>query len=440
MTFKHIVLLLIFTLLSVYIAFLNPHEVEVYLTQSYSLHMPMVILLLGFILIGVIVTVILNLALQVQTSFKNLQIFFKNRHIEKRNHWRESQFEKGESAYASGNLEKARTIFDKILEEFPSHVGALNYMGNIVRQEGNLDRALTLHHKAAQVSPDNPKVLYSLAEDYDEAGLQAREIQALEKISRQEPNSPVILAKTREAYIKKGDWNNASLQQKRIVSLTRDKNGLDREQKLLGRLFYQNGMMHWDKGRVDAAISEFKKALKSSEKCLPAYITLGDAYLKSGNRKNAIRTWQSGFTFTHSPVCLLRIQQVLQDSKDRKDLVKIFQEAIDHAHNSVKNTAVMLLGMLHLEKGETEEAIKTLETVPADKSVLHSVLLANAYQQKQDTGKMEEATRSAFTIVKDSLVEYTCQECHSSHQEWASHCPQCNAWDSLSPAFGPVHG
>ncbi len=435
MTLKQIILLLVFILLSVYIAFLNPHEVEVYLTQNFSLHMPMVILLLSFILVGALVTLTLNMILRVQSSFQRLQTFFRNRNIAKRNQWCEIQFEKGENAFASGNFERARAVFDKILEEFPNHVGALNYMGKIVRKEGNLDRALTLHLKAIQVAPENVKVLDSLAEDYAEASLPAKEIQTLERISRNEPGSPTVLSRIRDAYIKKDDWKNAAVLQKRIVSLVRDKGEQEKEQQLLGRMLYQNGLMHWEKGQVESAMTEFKKALKSSEKCLPAYITLGDAFLKSGNRKNAIRTWQSGFSFTHSPVCLLKIQQVLHDEKDLKELVKIYQEAIEHSHNSTKNTAVLLLGMLYLEKEETDEAIQTLESVPADKSILHSLLLANAYQQKHDTGQMEKASQSAFNIVKESLVEYTCSKCKTRFKEWASHCPECKSWNSLSPAF-----
>ena len=436
---KQIILLLAFILLSVYIAFLNPHEVEVYLTQSFSLHMPMVILLLGFILVGAIVTLILNMVIKVQSSFKNLQTYFRNRNIAKRNQWCEIQFEKGENAFASGNLDRARAVFDKILEEFPNHVGALNYMGKIVRKEGNLDRALTLHLRAIQVAPENVKVLDSLAEDYAEASLPAKEIQTLERISRNEPSSPTVLSRIRDAYIKKEDWKNAAVLQKRIASLTRDKKLLEKEQQLLARMQYQDGLLHWQKGQVDAAMTEFKKALKSSEKCLPAFITLGDAFLKAGNRKHAIQTWKSGFSFTHSPVCLLRIQQALQDEKDLKELVKAYQEAIEHSHNSTKNTAAMLLGMLYLEKEEPDEAIKALESAPADKSILHSLLLANAYQQKHDTGQMEKASQSAFSIVKESLVEYACSECKTQFKEWTSHCPECKAWDSLSPAFQTVH-
>jgi tetratricopeptide (TPR) repeat protein len=432
-TLKNIIFLIIFTLLSVYIAFLNPHEVEVYLTQSFSLHMPMVILLLGFILVGVLVTIVLNWALKIKSSWGNLKVYFREKQNQKRDQWCASHFEKAENAMAGGNLEKAKVLFNKVLEEFPNHVGALDGKGKIARMQGQTDRALELHLKATQIDPGNLKVLNNLAEDYSNTGLPAKEIQTLEKIRRMEPDSPVILSRIRDSYLLKQDWKNASEIQKRVISLTRDKKKQEEEQELSGKITYQKGLLHWEKGQVDSAISEFKKALRISEKCLPAYITLGDAFLKSGNTKNAIKTWEAGLTFTHSPVCLLRIQKVLRESDNLKDLIKVYQDAIKSSNNSVKQKYVLLLGILYMEKGETEEAIQVLETVEPDKSVLHSILLANAYQQKQDNTKMEQATQSAFSIAKESLSEMVCGECKTSFEEWSSHCPQCKAWNSLSP-------
>lgn len=434
-TLKHIVLLLIFTLLSVYIAFLNPHEVEVYLTQSFSLRMPMVILLLGFILVGVIITAIMNWTLKVKSSFGNMKNYFQQKQVGKRELWCREHYEKGENVFAGGNLGKAKVIFNKILEEFPNHVGALNYTGEIARKEGNNDLAVELHLKASKIAPGNLKALKNLAEDYSMTGLFAKEASALEKIRQSEPDSPLILSRIRDSHLKKEDWKNASAIQKRIVSLTRDKKQTEKEQELFSQIIYRNGLAYWEKGQVDSSISEFKKALRTSGKCLPAYITLGDVYLKSGNKKNALKTWEVGLTYTHSPLCLLRIQKTLQEADDLKSLLKIYQAAIKSSNNSVKNTLVLLLGVLYMDKGETEEAIQALETIQPEKSVLHSVLLANAYQQKQDTSNTEKASQSAFSLAKESLLEMVCKECKTPSKEWASHCPKCHAWNSLALAF-----
>jgi len=434
-TLKHIVLLLIFTLLSVYMAFLNPHEVEVYLTQSFSLHMPMVILLLGFILVGVIITAIMNWILQVKSSFGNLKNYFQQKQTAKREQWLRDLYEKGENVFAGGNLAKAKEIFSKVLEEFPNHVGALNYTGEIARKQDNNDRALELHLKASKIAPGNLRTLNNLALDYSSLGLLSEEISALEKIRQSEPDSPSILSRIRDAHLKKEDWKNAAASQKRIVSLTSDKKQHEKEEELFGQIIYRNGLAYWQKGQVDSAISEFKKALRINGKCLPAYITLGDAYLKSGNKKNAIKTWEVGLTYTHSPLCLLRLQNVFQKSDDLKRLVKAYQEAIKSSSNSVKDTLVLLNGVFYMDRGETEEAIQALETLQPEKSVLQSVLLANAYQKKQDPANTEKASEAAFSLAKESLLEMVCTKCHTTSKEWSSHCPECKSWNSLTVAI-----
>ncbi len=435
MTLKNIILLLIFTLLSVYIAFLNPHEVEVYLTQSFSLRMPMVILLLGFILVGVICTAIMNWTLKIKSSFGNLKNYFQQKQIAKMTQWAREQYEKGESVFAGGNFAKANVIFNKLLEEFPNHIGALNYTGEIARQQGKNDLALELHLKASKLAPANLKTLNNLAEDYSSTGSLAQETAALEKIRQSEPDSPLILSRIRDTHLKNEDWKNAAAIQKRMVSLAGDKNQEEKEQELFSQIIYRNGLAYWEKGQVDSAISEFKKALRISGKCVPAYITLGDAYLKSGNKKNAIKTWEVGLTYTHSPLCLLRLQKTFQESDDLKGLEKIYQEAIKSSTNSVKDALVLLNGVFYMDRGKTEEAIQALETIHPEKSVLHSVLLANAYQQKQDTSNTEKATHSAFSLAKESLLQIVCAECKTPFKEWSSHCPECKAWDSLTLAY-----
>jgi lipopolysaccharide biosynthesis regulator YciM len=433
-TLKYILLLLIFTLLSVYLAFLNPHDVDVYLTQSFSLHMPMVILLLGFILIGVIITATMNWALKVKSSFGNLKTHFKHQHVEKRQLWCRDQYERGKNIFAGGNLEKAKVIFNKILEEFPNHAGALNYTGEIARKTGNSDLALELHLKASKITPASFKTLNNLAEDYSSTGLLAEETATLEKIRQGEPDSPVILSRIRDSHLKSEDWKNASALQKRIVSLTSDKQQQEKEEELFSQITYRNGLTYWEKGQVDSAISEFKKALRISGKCVPAYITLGDAYLKSGNKKNALKTWEVGLTYTHSPLILLRLQKTFQEADDLKGLERIYQEAIKSSNNSVKDTLVLLNGVFHLDRGETEEAIQALETIKQDKSVLQSVLLANAYQQKHDSSNTEKAVQSAFSLAKESLIKMVCAECNTPFKEWSSNCPECKTWNSLKLA------
>ena len=432
MSLKQIIILLVFSLLSVYMAFLNPHEVEVFLTQSYSLHLPMVILLLGFILVGVVLTVVMELANRIKTSFSNFQASMKRKENERKTQWCEAQFEKGEYALTGGNLGKAKEQFEKILEEFPNHVGALNSLGKVLLKQGDVERALEIHQKGAQVAPGNVKILYSLADDYAAAGKPVKEIQVLNKIRNIDSNSPKVLFRLRDWYLENKDWGEAAELQKRVLTLIKNPQELEREHERYSQLLYSHAVSNWEQGKLDTAIVEFKKALKNDEKCLPAYITLGDIHLKAGNPKAALKTWLAGFDWTRSPVCLLRVQKIYQTPEERQSMVNLYRDAIQNASDSKeKDTLVMLLVTVLLEDGEADQTIKTLEDHPLESTLYHQVMLEQAHQLKKDTTQSERASKQAYSRVRDMIIEHTYNRALKSFKEWDSYFPEYKSWDTF---------
>ena len=412
-------------------AFLNPHEVKIHFSQSHSLDLPMVILLLGFILVGVVVTVILEWGIKIKSSFGNMRTSMKKRQNERKDQWCEAQFEKGENAFTGGNLSKAKETFEKILEEFPNHVGALNHLGQIFLKEGKTERAMELHLKGAQIAPSNVKVLYSLANDYAAAGMPAKEVQVLDKIRGIDPSSPLILFRIRDSHLEKKEWEQAATVQKRVLDLIKDKDELKREGQKYSQLIYANAVSKWDQGNLEGAIVEFKKALKTDDQCLPTYITLGDIHLKSGNLKAALKTWLAGFEKTRSPVCLLRVQKVFQAPDERQNLIKVYREGIDRAEGAEKDILVMLLANLQLENGEAEAAVETLQSHDLENSLYRSVMLTEAFQQKQDGRQRELASQQAYSRVRDLLVEQTYNDCLKSLKDWDSYFPEYKSWDNF---------
>ena len=57
LSLKHIFFSIIFVFFSIYIAFLNPHESIFYLTQSQTIKLPMVVLLLAAVFTGVLLSI-----------------------------------------------------------------------------------------------------------------------------------------------------------------------------------------------------------------------------------------------------------------------------------------------------------------------------------------------------------------------------------------------
>ena len=300
-------------------------------------------------------------------------------------------FEEAENLVAGGCILKAILVYEKILDLSPNHVTVLTRLGNRLREEGNLDRALELHLKAVQNASNNLDALYSLADDYSVKARQSftmsqMEMATLEKIEKIDRKSPRVFYRMREIHIKSEDWALAAAVQKKLISRIEGREKKVKEKKILSRYIYNNGMQYFNKGNFEAAIPELKKALREDAQCLSAYIILGDACMKTGNEKAALKAWKTGYENTNSPVCLIQMEKFYRESSQVGEMVKVYKEAIKNAQNSsLRESLSLLLGSLYLEEGNSWETIQIIEkNTDSPKAIIPSLILASAYKQQRD--------------------------------------------------------
>ena len=434
MSLKFILGLLIFVILSIYLSFLNPQDVEFYLTNSYSLKLPLAVFLLGSILIGVFFTGIFTGISQVGSFFKHLQESQSRKKQEKQNKRWGKIFLKAQNAFVSGRQPKAIALFEKILSKNPNHTQSLYYMGLYMKNEGKYDDAIALHKKAILLEPENIQVLYALSEDYSAADMHDNELKTLEKILQLDRNSLPTLRKIRDTYLKLEDWGEAYTHQKSILPLIHDSDELQTEQNRFSQIVYSKGKQLHEKGSIDSAIVEFKRSIRENIQSLPAYITLGDIYLEAKNSKAALKTWKAGYTATQSPICLVRIQGVLQTSDQLEEISKLYKGAMRSAKPADMEQLALQFGTFLMQQEDVNEAITTLESIE-NPSLPLRLLIVKAYREKQDIDQVESLTQSACDEVVKSFNLYTCSKCQVSSEEWAESCTSCQSWDSLN--LGP---
>jgi lipopolysaccharide biosynthesis regulator YciM len=434
---KSIVVFILFALLLVYFAFLNPNEVDIHLTQVYSLRLPMIALFFGCVLLGILIAGFLNWTLSIKTSLENAKEIRRRRHQEKIDLRSGKFFEKAESLVTGGSVSKAIPIYKKILKLSPGHLGALNRLGNVLQEEGNPQRALELHLRAAEIAPDNLEVLYSLADDYAAMAMNAEEMETLEKILKLDQNSPRPLYRLRATHLKTGDWALVSDVQKKLISRVEDTEKREREKKLLSQYICNNGMRYFSNDNLEAAVPEFKRAIREDARCLPAYIVLGDIYVKTGNKKMALKTWKSGYENTRSPVCLVRMEKLQLELNQAEEMIRFYEDAIRASQNSCRETLCLLLGVLCLEQDNPEEAIRTIEdNSGSEKSLLHSLLLAEAYRKQRNEKHSQETLQLASNQVRNAILKFECDQCGGTLTEWAVTCPRCGTFGGVTCRSG----
>ena len=438
MSLRLIITFAFFALLTLYFTFLNPGEIEIHLTRNTTFSVPVPVFLLIAVLIGILLTTLFTGYRQIKSAFKH---FLETRSLENQNQ-RLEQWEKlhqnAENALKGGHADKALSLFKKILNKNPEHIASLIQVGNLYREKGDHLKALEAHQKAVDTDRENPQAFQCLAEDYAASGQLEKSVEALKQAHHLEPDSLFTLRKLREAYRKQNAWNLVFQTQKSILSHVSNAKELEQEKDYSSQIAYFRGCELIDQKQIEPAISELKRAIKESPKSVPPYIRLGDLYQQNEDVKAAIKTWKSGFEATGSDICLLRLRAAYEQAQQPDQVIKLYQEAVRASQNSKKETRVLTLAGLYLDRGNMEEAMQALWSISSPSIPAH-LLLIKAHRDKNEAEKADQVIQAALKKLTTSLSKYVCRQCNSEFDQWSGICPKCQAWDSFDSALQHTH-
>ncbi|MBT7272570.1 MAG: tetratricopeptide repeat protein [Nitrospina sp.] len=432
MSFKSIICFLFFTLVSVYFSFLNPHGASINISQDRALQLPMIVLILGSVLIGFLIAGFLHGTLSLKFFFRNLVTTERIKRQNKTNRRSQVLLEEVENYLACGYVSKAVSAYEKILNTLPNDVIVLTRFGNLLREEGKVKGALKLHLKAVEIAPENLNALYGLADDYCAKAIPEKEMEVLNKILRLDRKSPLIFYRMRKVYLKSENWKSAADVQRKLVGRIKGREKIEKEKIVLAQYLYKNGARYFNNDNFDIAIIEFKSALRENNKCLPAHLLLGDAYLQLGEKKEALKAWGKAYASTKSISCMLRMEEVYKDLGQEEKIIKKYKAAISNSKDETREILIMLLGVLYLEKKSPQEAIRVIEeNTNSEKSFIASLILGDAYKQDSKETKSQKLIENATRQVKRAIFNFKCGRCGNISGKWTDNCSSCNTFDTL---------
>lgn len=410
---------------------------DIHFAQGWSFQLPMIVLFLGSVLLGILVAGFLHGALSLKNFFINLKKSGRAKRQNKSNHRSERLLEEAENYLACGHVSKSVAAYEKILNMSPSHVRVLTQLGNIAREEGNVERALKLHLIAIEIAPENLNVLYALAEDYCIQATPKKEMEVLEKILEFNRRSPRALCRMREVYLKLEDWPSAVEVQRKLVALVKGREKKEKEKRMLGQYIYKSGVRYFNNDSFELAITEIKRSLRENAQCLSSHILLGDAYLKTGDRKGALKSWKKGYAYTKSIACMMRMEEVYRELGQPGEMIKEYKEAIRNSKNGPSEILIMLLGVLCLEEKTPQETIRLIEeSTDSEKAIIPSLILGDAYKQDHNETKSKKALENATRQIKRAIFNFKCGACGKTLNKWTDHCSACNTFDTMEPFLG----
>lgn len=102
--------------------------------------------------------------------------------------------------FRSGRLDKAETIYKKVLKKEPQNTGAMHMLGLIAQKNGRSERAVQLLIKAAKLDPRRPEILCDLGNAFKALGRHKDAIKAHRMVLTMLPNSPEAHSNLGAAY------------------------------------------------------------------------------------------------------------------------------------------------------------------------------------------------------------------------------------------------
>lgn len=113
---------------------------------------------------------------------------------------------RGEELFQSGDVEGAKDLFNRFLQEDPKNVDCLNNLGVIAYQEGEIDQAMTYFNRGLALEPDHLDAIENLGQCLVTKGAYLEAIDCFEKALKLKPDHLPFLNSLGNCLIQTGDF------------------------------------------------------------------------------------------------------------------------------------------------------------------------------------------------------------------------------------------
>jgi tetratricopeptide (TPR) repeat protein len=186
-----------------------------------------------------------------------------------------------------GKTEEALQQLESAIQRNPANAELHYYLGTIYEEAGRYDEALAALTQATQKAPENANFLFRLGIVYDKHKNKEASIATMRRVIALDPKNANALNYLGYTYAEMGE-NLDEAEQLIIEALTHKPND--------GYITDSLGWVYYQKGDYPRALEHLKRAheLVPDDPTIMEHV--GDAYLKLGDRVNALKFYQRALT------------------------------------------------------------------------------------------------------------------------------------------------
>ncbi len=426
-----IIAILILVAFFEYLYALNPQRVLLHYApgQHHILNSYLIIYVFSAFLIGIALILIINILKDSIYQIKNL-IYKRKQYIKTE---LDNSVNKAFDAYIKGQYDKGIDLIKKYLINYPNNLGAYLLLAKIYKHKGKIKEAENALNKALEIEKENITALneagnlYKLNKDYDKA------IFYLNKALEYSPDNLYAITQLKDIFIKKEEWKNAYRMSKLFLSQSKDKEFNKKEEQVMLGLKYEFGKFLLEsENDTERSVKRFNQVLSQNKNFVPAYISLGDAFIKKGKINEAFELWEKAFLKTGNLALIIKIEDISIKTNHPENIIRFYQELI--YDNPEKWEYRLFLGKLYIRLEMIDEAISNLSLIPSSvfKDNSLNMLLAECYFKR---GKYNDASvnfRKALKSRYPVKLPFVCSNCGFVSYNYSSICPSCNLWNTFN--------
>jgi lipopolysaccharide biosynthesis regulator YciM len=414
-----------------YLYALNPVRVPLTFAPGHHhiLNNYLIIYIFSAFLIGIALILIINILKDSISQIKNL-LYKRKQYIKTE---LDNSVNKAFDAYIKGQYDKGIDLIKKYLLNYPNNLNAYILLAKIYKHKGKIKDSENALNKALEIEKENITVLneagnlYKLNKDYDKA------IFYLNKALEYAPDNLYAITQLKDIFIKKEEWKNAYRMSKLFLSQSKDKEINKKEEQVMLGLKYEFGKYLLEsEGDTERSAKRFNQVISQNKNFVPAYISLGDVFIKKGKEREAFDLWERAFLKTGNLALIIKIEDVSIKTNHPENIIKFYQELV--YDNPEKWEYRLFLGKLYIRLEMIDEAISNLTAIPLSifKDNSLNMLLAECYFKR---GKYNDASVNFRKALKNQFpvkLPFVCSNCGFVSYSYSSICPSCNLWSTFN--------
>ena len=214
---------------------------------------------------------------------------------------------------------------------------------------------------------------------------------------------------------------------------TQDKLEKKKSNNILALYKVQTGLDLTGEQQEHNARLSFREAIKIDRKCIPAYLYLGDSYLRCKRNNDAIKSWKE--LTEHIPekafFAFERLKETLFDLGMYGEIEEIYKHILK---KDKKNTPTLIaLAEFYKKRGQDAKSIKICNQILIQnpQNIKANFLLISILQNQNDCQKALQKALDYLKSEQEQTQTYVCSECNYSSDTPLWLCPQCHQWDTF---------